>query len=169
MKSKPASKTLIALCFCVLPFLALADGSILHHIDEDTESSHLVSEFLRSHRVKRYSIVNVDVKTLRETITKFEQPGTVEACCILNFQVFRDVEVALHTYGVDAEHLEPWHWTGVDSINGDEAVIASLTIEFGDRVTGSFNGSGGRIRIEPLDRRGTHIIWETEPFEKVID
>jgi hypothetical protein len=90
-------------------------------------------------------------------------------CCVLYFLVFPDVEVALHTYRVNAEWLKPWHWTGIDSVSGDESVIASLTINFGDRVTGSFSGLGGRIRIEPLDRRGTHIIWESEPFEKRID
>jgi hypothetical protein len=88
---------------------------------------------------------------------------------MLKFQVFHDVEVALHTYRVHAESLEPWRWSGIDSLGGDESVIASLTINFGDTVTGNFNGLGGRIRIEPLDRHGTHIIWESEPFEKRID
>ena len=155
---------------CALPCcFAFASSSILQHIDQDTEMSDLVSAFLKSHRIKRYGIVIVDVQTLRETITEFEQPGREATCCVLYFLVFPDVEVALHTYRVNAEWLKPWHWTGIDSVSGDESVIASLTINFGDRVTGSFSGLGGRIRIEPLDRRGTHIIWESEPFEKRID
>lgn len=148
---------------------ALADSSILRHIDQDPEISDFVSTFLESHRVKRYGVVLVDVQSLRETISAFEQPGQESTCCKLKFQIFPDIEIALHTYRVHAESLEPWHWTGIDSLAGDGSVIASLTINFGDRVTGSFNGLGGRIRIEPLDRHGTHIIWESESFERAID
>ena len=164
------SGALIALSFCALPCsYVFADDSIFQHIVEDAEATALVSDFLRSHRVERYSVVYVDVQTLRETITEFEQPSRNESCCILKYQVFPDLEVVLHTYRVNAEYLKPWNWTGIDSVNGDESVVASLTINFGDRITGSFIGLGGRIRIEPLDRHGTHIIWESESFEKRID
>ena len=170
MKSWRTTGTLFALSVCAWPCcLACADDSILQHISEDPESSALVSDFRQSHRVKRYAIVIVDVQSLRETIAEFEQPGREETCCTLFFQVFPDVGVALHTYRVSAEYLKPWYWAGIDSVNGDESVIASLTIDFGERIIGSFNGLGGRIRIEPLDGRGTHIIWELEPFEQRID
>ena len=95
------SAGLIALSICALPIhFAFAEESILQHIDEDAGTSALVSDFLKSHRVKRYGIVIVDVQSLRETITAFEQPSRQETCCVLNFKLFPDVEIALHTYQV---------------------------------------------------------------------
>lgn len=170
MKAWRNTTVLVVLFLGAWPIcFASAGDSIFQHIDPDAEMSNLVSAFLNSHRVKRYGIVTVDVQTIRETITEFEHPSREESCCVLHFQVLPDIEVALPTYRVNAEWLKPWHWIGVDFVTGVESPIASLTVDFGDRVTGRFYGLGGRIRIEPLDRRGTHIVWESEPFDRSID
>jgi len=170
VKSWRTTGALIALSFCAFPCcLAFADNSILQHVDQDAESSILVSDFLDSHLVERYSLVIIDVQKLHKTIAEFNQPDRDKTCCILDFLVLPDIEIALHTYQVESERLKPWHWTGIDSLSGNESVIALLIINVGDRVTGSFDGLGNRIRIEPLDRSGTHIIWESKSIKQRID
>ncbi len=161
---------LVLLTICVWSNeTAAADAGIFLPLDQSSESAGVLSNFLEAHPVKRYQLVSVDVQQLRKTISKFEQPVNLPSCCPLRFRLFDDLAISLYTYRVRAEWLEAWHWSGVDSVDGDTGVTALLTITIGDAVTGYFYGLGGRYKIEPLDRLGTHIVWQSKSINTRID
>jgi hypothetical protein len=115
---------------------------------------------------KRYRVVTVDPEPLRLALSQFEQPGARPDCCPVSFQLFEGTTVTLYTFKVRAEPLEKWVWMGLDSLNGDESKIATLTVGFGDTAQGLFSGFGDHIRIRPLHNQGLHIIWEAGVTEE---
>ena len=150
-------------CFAWPVCRAAAEDSIFRAFDHSSIGAEAVADFLESRQVKRYRVVTVRAKILREAISKFEQPGLDKTCCPVEFQLFPDLTIIMYTYAVRAEWLERWIWSGVDTVESAPSVTATLTVGFADTIAGSFYGPLGRIKIEPLNEHGIHVIWEPVP------
>ena len=169
---KAISRAILFLAWLALAAPALGSPEakrIFSDVPHDQVPIDMLAEFLSKHHVARHRVVHVNVELLRELVLSAHHDSKTGLTELLVFDFFADSSVELYTYSARAEHLRHWSWTGVDSLDGNESVVGSFSIGFSDSVTGTFVGHGKRTRLDPLNRKGIHIIWESIPFSRTID